>query len=119
MRGPVAALCGVVLATTGACRAADPAPPPMPAAPAVAPAPAPQAAPRQEAPMTAPASIGTATRNADGSITLVLRAEGPGMHGDAQFVYQPNDPMFPKVLQHLGGLEPGQTKPVPPWPDDE
>jgi len=69
--------------------------------------------------MTAPTSIGTATRNADGSLTLTLRAEGPGMRGDAQFVYQPSDPMFQKVLAHLGGLEPGQSKPVPPWPDDE
>jgi hypothetical protein len=29
------------------------------------------------------------------------------------------DPYYNDVLRHLGGLVPGQTKPVPPWRADE
>ena len=62
--------------------------------------------------------IGTIRMNDDLSLTLQLRAEGPtpGLVGDALFVYKPGDPMYSKVLEHVGGLTPGQTKPVPPWP---
>jgi hypothetical protein len=68
--------------------------------------------------MTAPTSIGVATLNPDGSLTLQLRAEGPGLRGDAQFVYKPGDAMIKTVLDHVGGLAPGESKPVPPWPEE-
>ena len=68
---------------------------------------------------SAGASIGSATMQADGTIVMMLRAEGPGpMIGDAQFVYPPNHPEYGSILEHLGGLNPGETKPVPPWPDE-
>ena len=65
-----------------------------------------------------PASIGTATMTADGTIVLDLRAEGPGgMIGDSRLVYPRTDKQYAEILKHLGGLRPGEHKSVPPWPD--
>ena len=65
-----------------------------------------------------PQSIGSATMDVDGTIVLLLRAEGPGnVHGDARLVYPPGHKDYRMVLDHIGGLKPGETKPVPPWPD--
>ena len=62
------------------------------------------------------ASIGEATMEQDGTIVLTLRAEGPGAaRGDAQFRYPPSHPEYREILAHLGGLKPGERKPVPPW----
>jgi hypothetical protein len=67
-----------------------------------------------EAPL--PASIGAATMTPDGTITLRLRAAGPGgMIGEGNLTYRRGSPQYDEVLQHLGGLKPGETKPVPPW----
>lgn len=65
-------------------------------------------------------SIGSATMGADGTVFLVLRAEGPdgGTLGDARFAHPPGDPQYAGILAHLGGLEPGEEKLVPPWPDE-
>ena len=64
-------------------------------------------------------SIGSATMTADGTIVLSLRAEGPGaVIGDTQLRYPKNHPDYQKILAHLGGLQPGESKPVSPWPDD-
>ncbi len=63
-------------------------------------------------------SIGSATMKEDGTIVLQLRAEGPGgMIGDALITYKPDDPKYKETLEHLGGLKPGEEKPVPPWPE--
>jgi hypothetical protein len=52
----------------------------------------------------------------DGTIVLQLRAsDGTGLVGDARMEYPPNHPQYREVLQHLGGLRPGEQKPVPPW----
>jgi hypothetical protein len=65
-----------------------------------------------------PQSIGSAHMDPDGTIVLLLRAEGPGnVHGDARLVYPPGHKDYRMVLDHAGGLKPGETKPVPPWPD--
>ena len=65
-------------------------------------------------------NIGTATMQGDGAIVLSLRAEGPGgIVGDGQVTYRPSDPRYQEVLAHLGGLKPGQSKPVPPWADNQ
>ena len=64
-----------------------------------------------------PASIGTATMLADGTIILNLIARDRGIIGHGQFTYAPGDPQYVAVLKHLGGLKPGESKPVPPWPD--
>lgn len=62
-----------------------------------------------------PDSIGVARMEPDGTIILQLRAEGPGMTGDAMFSYAPDHPQYQMVLAHLGGLKAGEQKPVPPW----
>jgi hypothetical protein len=66
-----------------------------------------------------PQSIGQASMKEDGTIVLRLRAEtDDGVVGEALFTYSPIDENYDSILQHLGGLNPGETKPVPPWPDD-
>jgi len=56
--------------------------------------------------------------SADGVIALQLRATGAGsVVGDALITYAPGDADYESVLAHIGGLAPGETKPVPPWPD--
>jgi hypothetical protein len=63
--------------------------------------------------------VGTATMLPDGTIHLRLRAPLPGGgSGEGEMDYKPSDPDYPKVLAHLGGLKPGETKPVAPWPDN-
>ncbi len=108
----------VILSMVGACRATQPATQTQPA-PAAKPAaaavnrPVPGAAEQQAAP-----SIGTATMRADRAIVLRLRAEsGTGAIGDAQTIYLPGDPQYDEILRHVGGLQVGEEKPVPPWPD--
>ncbi len=73
----------------------------------------------RDEPMTDDASsIGSATMESDGTIVLQLRAEGPGVRGDAQLRYPRGHKQYDSVLEHLGGLRPGESKPVPPWPDE-
>ncbi len=62
--------------------------------------------------------IGSITIQEDKSLVLDLRAEGPdGMIGDARFIYQPGEDGYDMVLEHVGGLVPGESKFVPPWPE--
>ena len=64
-------------------------------------------------------SIGQATMQDDGTIILRLRAETEdGAVGESLFTYSPADHDYRAVLEHLGGLKPGESKPVPPWPDE-
>jgi hypothetical protein len=64
-----------------------------------------------------PESIGSATMEEDGTLVLMLRATGPGPAvGDALLRYPPSHPGYQKMLNHLGGLKPGETKLVPPFP---
>jgi hypothetical protein len=64
--------------------------------------------------------IGAATMEENGDIVMTLRAESKDspIIGDAQFRYKPGSPGYADVLRHLGGLRPGETKPVLPWPND-
>ena len=66
-------------------------------------------------------SIGSAEMAADGTITLQLRAEGKSggepVVGDAIFVYKKDDPKYKDILEHLGGMKPGESKSVKPWPE--
>ncbi|MBI4545428.1 MAG: hypothetical protein HY703_09545 [Gemmatimonadetes bacterium] len=63
-------------------------------------------------------SIGVATMAEDGTIVLELRAEAPGgVSGHGRLVYPPTHKDYQQILKHLGGLRPGESKPVPPWPD--
>src|SRR5580704_9071330 len=56
-------------------------------------------------------SIGQATMEPDGTIVLRLRAVSPGAIGDAMLRYPPDNPQYKSILEHLGGLKPGESKP--------
>ena len=56
-------------------------------------------------------SIGTALMSADGTITLTINA--PGQQGAA--TYHRGDPQYARIFSHVGGLQPGQKKPLPPF----
>ena len=60
-------------------------------------------------------SIGQATMEPDGTIILRLRAVSPGAVGDAMLRYPPDHPQYKSILEHLGGLKPGDSKPVAPF----
>lgn len=62
--------------------------------------------------------IGEAVMDPDGTIRMRLKAEGiPGLVGYANFDYPPDHPEYQEVLEHLGGMQPGEKKLVPPWPN--
>jgi len=55
-------------------------------------------------------TVGTAVMGADGTITLNLRsADG----SEGLLVYKKGDPQYARILSHLGGMRPGEHKPVP------
>jgi hypothetical protein len=60
-------------------------------------------------------SVGRAKMSADGTITLQLRSLWPDPVAEAQLVYPPGDPQYDEIKHHLGGLQPGESKPVPPF----
>lgn len=65
-----------------------------------------------------PASIGAALMLEDGTLVLDLRAEdASGRRGDARRVYTKDHARYRAVLDHLGGMKPGESKLVPPWPE--
>lgn len=74
---------------------------------------------RKEKKAKTPQSIGMATMNSEGTIILDLRAEGAGgARGDARLLYPRGHKQYDEILKHLGGLRPGEKKPVPPWPEN-
>lgn len=56
--------------------------------------------------------IGSVKMNADGTLVLDLR------HPWAHREIPPGHPEHDGLVAHVGGLRPGEEKPVPPWPDD-
>jgi len=67
--------------------------------------------------MSNQAPIGTATMLSDGTIVMELRAEGDnGLIGMATIEQRPGDGQkYIELLQHLGGIKPGESKLIPPW----
>jgi hypothetical protein len=64
--------------------------------------------------------IGMGTMDSSGTIFLDLRAEHEdGTTGMARLVYPPSHVQYKSILGHLGGLAPGQSKPVLPFDDKE
>lgn len=64
-----------------------------------------------------PQYIGYCWMEADGTIRMFLRAEGPGgIVGHAYPEYRPGDPDYQKILDHVGPMKPGDNRPVPAWP---
>lgn len=62
------------------------------------------------------APIGTARMEPDGTIVLDLVAREGAVVGQGRLVYPPRHPQYETILRHLGGLRPGEAKPVPPFP---
>jgi hypothetical protein len=62
-----------------------------------------------------PGNIGVATMSADGTLTLQLHAAGPGPITETVMSYHRGDPQYARMLSHIGGIHPGEHKPVPPW----
>jgi len=60
-------------------------------------------------------SIGEVTMLEDRTILLKLRAENESMIGDSMFTISPDDHRYSEILEHVGPISPGETKPVPPW----
>src|SRR6516165_9465619 len=59
-------------------------------------------------------SVGRAHMSADGAITLRLHTLWPQPFTESERVYAPDDPRYAFIKRHLGGIAPGETKPVPP-----
>jgi hypothetical protein len=62
--------------------------------------------------------IGDATMAQDGTITINLRRTADGINVTGRLKYAPDDRDYRQVLDHIGGMKPGETKLVPAWPDN-
>lgn len=51
------------------------------------------------------------------TISMKLRAEGPGVIGVGTLVYPKDHPNYAEILSHLGPMKPGQEVNVLPFPD--
>jgi hypothetical protein len=67
-----------------------------------------------ENPAAAP-SVGVATMLPNGTILVGVR--GPDADGQLQAVLmvEPGDSTYQPIIEHIGGLKPGETKSIPPW----
>lgn len=70
----------------------------------------------QNAERQTPKPIGMAEMAADGTISLHLHSHG-GLVANAEMIYPRGDKNYRDVLNHLGGLKPGEVKLVQPWSD--
>lgn len=61
--------------------------------------------------------FGMAWMRPDGTIILDLHGGAEVNHALAVIEYPPSHKDYAAVPEHLGGLAPGQRKPVPAWPD--
>ncbi len=59
--------------------------------------------------------IGTALMGADGTITVNIRAPQPGSPLDGVVAVRPGDANYARIKSHLGGISPGEKKPVAPF----
>ena len=73
------------------------------------------AEPKATVPCEQVASIGVATMTDDGAIMLRLRSLPPGPIGEGTMRYKPGDREYEDIRKHIGGIAPGETKPVRPW----
>jgi len=62
--------------------------------------------------------IGTATMREDESIELRLYSTSNGTDAHFYQILHKGDALYDEVIAHVGGLKPGESKLVPPWPDD-
>jgi hypothetical protein len=64
-----------------------------------------------------PQYIGEALMAADGTISVDLFMTGDGTPLHGHFIYKTTDRDYEMIIRHLGGIKPGETKPVPPFPN--
>ena len=64
-----------------------------------------------------PRLIGMAMMKPDGTIIIDIYGGPETNYALSHLEYRPTDPNYRPVLDHLGGLKPGERKGVPPWPD--
>src|ERR1700756_4851485 len=69
----------------------------------------------QPIPCEAIDSVGRAKMSADGTITLQLHSLWPDPIAETELVFAPDDPQYEEIKHHLGGIKPGESKPVPPF----
>lgn len=66
-----------------------------------------------------PETIGIAEMAADGAIVLRLNAPLEGATaGNGYFRYPVGDARYQDILNHVGPLKPGESRPVRPWPEN-
>ena len=63
--------------------------------------------------------IGDAVMQDDGTIVVRLRRTADGIHVSGAMSYPVDSPHYKEILNHLGGMKPGETKLVPAWDDPE
>lgn len=61
--------------------------------------------------------FGTATMAYDDTLSIKLRSTADGKPADDTLIFKRGDRGYDNVLRHLGGLSPGETKPMRPWKD--
>jgi len=64
-----------------------------------------------------PRPIGMAMMKPDGTIVIDIYGGPETNYALGHVEYRPTDPNYGPVLDHLGGLKPGERKGVPPWPE--
>ena len=71
-------------------------------------------------PPEAEETVGVAEMLEDGTLRLALRTVADdGTIGEALLVIKPDDERYGFYATHLKGLAPGQSQPIPPFPDEE
>ena len=66
-----------------------------------------------------PKTMGIATMREDRTIIMRVRTLPPAPPIMAEFDFAPGEAMYDRLLAHVGGLMPGETKLIPPWPDEQ
>ncbi|MDZ4832747.1 MAG: hypothetical protein SGJ27_02985 [Candidatus Melainabacteria bacterium] len=61
--------------------------------------------------------IGDASMDKSGTINLRMRRTMGGMNADGMFEYKKGSQYYDEVLNHIGGLKPGDIKLVAPFPE--
>ena len=67
-----------------------------------------------------PETVGSAYMQKDGTIELSLRTvASDGTIGEAMLAVGPDDERHASMVKHLGGIKPGEGRPIPPFPAEE
>jgi hypothetical protein len=62
-----------------------------------------------------PVIIGDAQMQEDGTIVVNLRRTADGLNVSGIVRYATSHPNYKEVLDHIGGMKPGEVKLVPAW----